>query len=190
MDDLAERIFDAALAQSRESGWDALALDRVAEGLGIPLSEVARRFRDADAIADEQFRRLLQAMLAAPREAPGEGAAAFAALSPHERATAVLWRWFEAARPDRKLVADMLKVKAWPSHPHTWVPMVFNLSRLIHWVRAMAHLHRGGVARMAEEVGLTAAFLTALATFAADGTEDAARTRRVLEGAVRRVPLG
>jgi AcrR family transcriptional regulator len=186
MDDLAERIFDAALAESRESGWDALALDRVAEGLGIPLSEVARRFRDADAIADEQFRRLLQAMLAAPEE----GAAAFTSLSPHERATTVLWRWFEAARPDRKLVADMLKVKAWPSHPHTWVPMVFNLSRLIHWVRAAAHLRRGGVARMAEEVGLTAAFLTALATFAADGTEDAARTRRVLEGAVRRVPLG
>jgi AcrR family transcriptional regulator len=186
MDHLAEQIFDAALIQAREGGWDALALDRVAEGLAIPLSEVSRRFRDADAIADEQFRRLLRAMLADAEE----GRAAFAALPPHERATAVLWRWFAAARPDRKVVADMLKVKAWPSHPHTWVPMVFNLSRLIHWVRAAAHLHRGGVARMAEEVGLTAAFLAALATFAADGTEDAARTRRVLEAAVRRVPLG
>lgn len=186
MDHLAEQIFDAALAQARAEGWDALALDRVAEGLAVPLSEVARRFPDADAIADEQFRRLLRAMLAAPEE----GAEAFAALSPHARATAVMWRWFAAARPDRRVVADMLKVKAWPSHPHTWVPMVFNLSRLIHWVRAAAHLHRGGLARMTEEVGLTAAFLAALATFAADGTEDAARTRRVLEAAVRRVPLG
>jgi hypothetical protein len=186
VDHLAEQIFDAALTQARHTGWDSLALDRVAAGLAIPLSEVSRRFRDADAIADEQFRRLLRAMLAAPEE----GEEAFAALSPHERATSVLWRWFAAARPDRKVVADMLKVKAWPSHPHTWVPMVFNLSRLIHWVRAAAHLHRGGVARMAEEVGLTAAFLVTLATFAADGTEDAARTRRVLEAAVRRVPLG
>lgn len=186
MDHLAEQIFDAALAQARAEGWDALALDRVAEGLAVPLSEVARRFPDADAIADEQFRRLLRAMLAAPEE----GAEAFAALSPHARATAVMWRWFAAARPDRRVVADMLKVKAWPSHPHTWVPMVFNLSRLIHWVRAAAHLHRGGLARMTEEVGLTAAFLAALATFAADGTEDSARTRRVLEAAVRRVPLG
>jgi AcrR family transcriptional regulator len=186
MDDLAERIFAAALAQARTEGWDALALDRVAEGLAIPLSEVSRRFRDADAIADEQFRRLLGAMLAAPVE----GAEAFAALPPHARATAVMWSWFAAALPDRRVVADMLKVKAWPSHPHTWVPMVFNLSRLIHWVRAAAHLHRGGVARMAEEVGLTAAFLATLATFAADATEDAARTRRVLEATVRRVPLG
>ncbi len=186
MDDLAGRIFDAALAEARAHGWEELRLDAVAAGLGIPLSEVSRRFRDAAALADEQFRRLLRSMLADPEE----GQAAFAPLAPHERATTVLWRWFSAARPDRKVVADMLKVKAWPSHPHTWVPMVFNLSRLIHWVRAAAHLHRGGVARMAEEVGLTAAFLAALATFTADGTEDAARTRRVLEGAVRRVPLG
>ncbi|WP_291297138.1 hypothetical protein [Elioraea sp.] len=186
MDHIAEQIFDASMAQARESGWDALALDRVAEGLGIPLADIARRFPDADAIADAQFRRLLRAMLADPEE----GAEAFAALSPHQRATAVLWRWFSAAQPDRRVVADMLKVKAWPSHPHTWVPMVFNLSRLIHWVRAAAHLHRGGIARMAEEVGLTAAFLAALAAFAVDGTEDAARTRRVLEGAVARVPLG
>jgi AcrR family transcriptional regulator len=185
MDALGETILDTALAHAAREGWDAVRLRAVAGELGIPLTELLARFRDADAVADAAFARLLRAMLAAP-----EDAAAFAVLSPHDRAVAVLWRWFAAALPHRKAITGMLAVKAWPSHPHTWVPMVFNLSRLIHWVREAARLDRGGIARMTEEVGLTAAFLAALAAFATDGTEGAARTRRVLEGAVRRVPLG
>jgi len=185
MDALADRILEEALAQAGRDGWENLRLHRVAAALEIPLVEVLARFRDADAIADAMFGRLLRAMLAGP-----DDPAAFAVATPRDRAVEVMWRWFRAALPNRRAVAGMLAVKAWPSHPHTWVPMVFNLSRLIHWVREAARLDRGGIARMVEEVGLTAAFLTALAAFAVDGTEGAARTRRVLEGAVARVPLG
>lgn len=185
MDALADAILDEALSQAEREGWENLRLRHVAAALGIPLTDLLARFRDADAVADALFARLLRAMLAAP-----DDPAAFALASPHERAAEVLWRWFRAAAPHRKTVTAMLAVKAWPSHPHTWVPMVFNLSRLIHWVRDAARLDRGGIARMVEEVGLTAAFLATLAAFAADGTEGAARTRRVLEGAVARVPLG
>ena len=185
MDTLGETILDTALAQATREGWDAVRLREVARELGIELTALLARFRDADALADAAFARPLRAMLADP-----EDAAAFAALGPHDRAVAVLWRWFAAAQPHRKAITGMLAVKAWPSHPHTWVPMAFNLSRLIHWVREAALLDRGGIARMAEEVGLTAAFLATLAAFAADGTEGAARTRRVLQAAVRRVPLG
>ena len=185
MDALADAILDEALAEAEREGWENLRLRSVAAALGIPLTDVLARFRDADAVADALFARLLRAMLGQP-----DDPAAFALASPHERATEVLWRWFRAAAPHRRTVASMLAVKAWPSHPHTWVPMVFNLSRLIHWVRDAARLDRGGIARMVEEVGLTAAFLAALAAFVADGTEGAARTRRVLEAAVKRVPLG
>lgn len=185
MDALADRILEEALAQAGRDGWEELRLHAVAGALGIPLTDLLARFRDADALADAMFARLLRAMLAGP-----DDPAAFAVAAPHDRAAEVLWRWFRAALPHRRAVTGMLAVKAWPSHPHTWVPMVFNLSRLIHWVREAARLDRGGVARMAEEVGLTAAFLVSLAAFAADGTEGAARTRRVLEAAVRRVPLG
>jgi len=185
MDALADAILDEALAQAEREGWENLRLRKVAVALEVPLAEVYARFRDADAVADALFARLLRAMLGSP-----EDPAAFALATPQARATEVLWRWFRAALPHRRTVTAMLAVKAWPSHPHTWVPMVFNLSRLIHWVRDAARLDRGGIARMIEEVGLTAAFLATLAAFATDGTEGAARTRRVLESAVKRVPLG
>jgi AcrR family transcriptional regulator len=185
MDALRDAILDEALAQAEREGWENVRLRSVAGALGIPLAEVFARFRDADSVADALFARLLRAMLAPP-----DDPAAFAVAPPHERAIEVLWRWFRAALPHRRTVAAMLAVKAWPSHPHTWVPMVFNLSRLIHWARDTARLDRGGIARMVEEVGLTAAFLATLARFVTDTSEGAARTRRVLEAAVRRVPLG
>jgi AcrR family transcriptional regulator len=185
MDTLAERILDAALDRAEVVGWHNLRLREVAGELGLPLTEVLARFRDQDAIADAHFRRLLAAMVAPPADPAG-----FAILPPRERAEAVMLRWFEAAAARRAVTIAMIQEKAWPSHPHHWVPMVFNLSRLIHWVREAAQLDRGGFARMVEEVGLTKAFLATLATFALDRAGDLAATRRTLAGALRLVPLG
>lgn len=185
MDPVAERILDAALDEAGRVGWHEVRLRDIAWQLGLTPADLRARYRDADAIADAHFARLLDAMLAPPADA-----AEFAALPVRARAEAVILAWFEAARPRRAITVEMVAVKAWPSHPHHWVPMVFNLSRLIHWVREAAHLDRGGVARMAEEVGLTAAFLAALAAFAADRSETLACTRRALRLALAPVPLG
>ncbi len=184
MDSLAERILDAALDRADLEGWHALRLHHVAGELGITLPELLSRFRDADAIADAYFARLLARMLAPPGN-PAE----FVLAPARERAEIVLMRWFTAAADRRKVTLEMLAVKAWPSHPHTWVPMVFNLSRLIHWVREAARLDRGGLARMVEEVGLTKTFLVGLAAFALDRTEELVATRRAIRSALRFVPL-
>jgi AcrR family transcriptional regulator len=184
MDNLARSILDAALAEAAQGGWHDLRLHRVAAQLGVPLAEVLARFRDADAIADAHFERLLAAMLAPPEDAAG-----FAALPPRARAEAALMRWFEAAAPHRRATLAMVREKAWPSHPHHWVPMVFNLSRLVHWWREAALLDRGGFARMAEEVALTAAFLATLAAFANDAEEGLPRTRAALARVLRAAPL-
>jgi len=185
MDTLADRILDAALDRATIVGWPNLRLHDVAGEVGIPLPDLFACFRDADAIADAYFARLLARMLAPP-----ENPAEFVLAGARERAEAVLLRWFQAAAERRKVTLEMLAVKAWPSHPHTWVPMVFNLSRLILWVREAARLDRGGVARMAEEVGLTKTFLAGLAAFALDRSEDLAGTRRAVRSALRFVPLG
>lgn len=185
MDALAERILDTALDRAQVVGWHDLRLREVAGELGLPLTEVRARFRDADAIADAHFRRLLAQMIAPPAD-PG----AFAILNARERAEAVMLRWFEAAAARRAVTVAMIREKAWPSHPHHWVPMVFNLSRLIHWVREAAQLDRGGFARMVEEVGLTKTFLATLAAFAVDRSGDLAVTRRTLASTLRLVPLG
>lgn len=73
----------------------------------------------------------------------------------------------------------MLRAKLHPSHPHHWVPAVFSLSRLVHWALDVARLDARGLARQAEEVGVTLAVLAALAVFPTDD-EALRRTRAAL----------
>lgn len=174
-DPLRERIIDAALAIAEEDagGWYDLRLQAVAGRLGVPLAAVLERFRDADAIADAWFARALRGMLREPE--PG-----FAALAPSVRARAVLMRWFDAQAPHRRAVRGMIGAKLHPSHPHHWVPLVFNLSRLMHWVLDAARLDARGLPRQAEEIGLTLVFLRALRLWVDDGSPGQRRTRAFL----------
>jgi len=51
-DSLRDRIIDAALAVAEEdAGWYDLRLHLIARRLGVPLSAVLDRFRDAEAIS-------------------------------------------------------------------------------------------------------------------------------------------
>ena len=174
-----ERILDAAMATAGETGWHDLRLRAVAERLGLPLAAVLDAYRDADAVADAWFARALRAVLAAE---PGPG---FGALPPSARAHAVLMRWFGAQAAHRGVAGQMIREKLWPSHPHHWVPMVFSLSRLIHWVREAARLDAGGLRRQAEEVGLTLVFLAAVAVWMADASPRQARTAAFLAERLR-----
>jgi len=155
------RILAAAVEEAAEAGWYDLRLHRVAARLGIGLPDLLAEFRDADAIADAWFAAALAAMLAVPEEA-------LDGLSPAARAEAVLMRWFAHQAPHRRVVGGMLRAKLHPSHPHHWVPAAFNLSRLMHWALEAARLDSRGLPRQAEEVGLTLAFLGALARFPGD----------------------
>ncbi len=175
-DPLRDRIMDAALALAEADaggGWYDLRLHLVAQRLGVPLSAVLERFRDADAIADAWFARALRAMVQEPD--PG-----FDALPPSGRVHAALMRWFDAQAAHRRVVAGMVGAKLHPSHPHHWVPMIFSLSRLIHWALEAARLNARGLPRQAEEVGLTLVFLRALRVWLNDGSPGQRRTRAYL----------
>jgi AcrR family transcriptional regulator len=137
-DPMRERIIETALEVAEDSGWYNLRLHIVAQRLGVPLEAVLGRFRDADAIGDAWFARALQAVVQEPK--PG-----FAALSPSERVHIVLMRWFEAQSRHHRVVCSMLRAKLHPSHPHHWVPMIFSLSGLIHWVLDAARLDARGL---------------------------------------------
>jgi AcrR family transcriptional regulator len=173
-DPLRDRIIDAALAMAEaDAGWYDLRLHLVAERLGVPLSAVLDRFRDADAIADAWFDRAVRAMLREPE--PG-----FGTLPPSERVQSVLMRWFDAQTAHRRAVRRMIGAKLHPSHPHHWVPMVFSLSRLIHWALEAARLDARGLPLQAEEVGLTFVFLGALRVWLGDASPGLRRTRAFL----------
>ncbi len=170
---LDQRIVDGALDLAEEAGWEAVRLRVVAARLGVPLAEVLLHYRDLDAVADAWFRRAWSAMLASPPEG-------FAALPARERLHLALMRWFDALAPHRAVTGQILAAKLYPSHPHHWVPLVFNLSRSIHWLREAALLDAVGRRRQMEEVGLTWLFLMALAVWLRDRTPGQARTREAL----------
>lgn len=170
---LADRIVDAAVALAEEVGWDNVRLRVIAERLGISMAELALEFRDLDAVADAWFERAWQAMLAPPE--PG-----FHDLPARDRLEITLWRWFEATSVHRTVSVDMLKHKLWPFHPHHWVPMIFNLSRTILWLRDAAGCDARPPRREMEEVGLTWLFLGTLAVWSRDDTPGQERTRRFL----------
>ena len=176
-DPLRDRIVDAAvpLAGEGTGGWYDLRLHLVARRLGVPLSAVLDRFRDADAIADAWFARALRAMVR--DEPPRQGTES---LPPSARVHAALMRWFDAQAAHRRAVGSMIGAKLHPSHPHHWVPMVFSLSRLIHWALEAARLDARGLPRQAEEVGLTLVFLRALRLWLNDGSPGQRRTRAFL----------
>ena len=170
---LAERIVDAALDLAEEVGWDGLRLRQVAARLGVPLAEVLVHYRDLDAVANAWFRRAWSAMLAAPPEG-------FAALPARERLHLAMMRWFDALAPHREVTGQILAAKLYPAHPHHWMPLVFNLSRSIHWLRDVALLDAVGRRRQMEEVGLTWLFLMTLAVWLRDETPNRERTREIL----------
>ena len=170
---LGQRIVDGALDLAEEVGWDRLRLRVVAARLDVPLAEVLVHYRDLDAVADAWFRRAWSAMLAAPPEG-------FAALPARERLHLAMMRWFDALAPHREVTGQILAAKLYPAHPHHWMPLVFNLSRSIHWLRDVALLDAVGRRRQMEEVGLSALFLMTLAVWLRDETPGQARTRDVL----------
>ena len=175
---LPERILDAALALAEEAGGEGVRLHAIAERLRVPLAEVAAHASDLDAVADTWFAGLRAAMLAPPPRG-------FKALPPRERLFIVLMRWFDAAARHRRVTGQMIAAKLYPSHPHHWMPLIFNLSRIIQWVREAALLDAAAPRRQIEEAGLTVVFLATLATWLADETEDQGgprrRLRRLLE---------
>ncbi|MEQ9641036.1 MAG: TetR/AcrR family transcriptional regulator [Alphaproteobacteria bacterium] len=173
--DLADRALEAALAAAETVGWDAVRLTDVAETMGVPASDVLDHYRDKDALADAWFRRGLRALLA---DKPDD----FADLPPAERIETCLMAWFDAMAAHREVTVQMLRGKLNPGHPHHWVPMAFNLSRLIQWLREAARLPAVYGTRRAqfEEIGLTGLFLATLAVWARDDSDGQARTGEVL----------
>jgi AcrR family transcriptional regulator len=177
---LRERAVAAALDLAGETGWADLRMHMIADRLGVPLGDLAREFRDLDAIANAWFARVLETALdvAAPEM---EG------LTAAERLLRVVGAWFDALEPHAAVSREMLRLKLHPSHPHHWVPMAFDLSRLMHWFLDAARIEGSGARRALQEIAITGLFLGALARWAWPGPPRAGRARRHFERRLRLV---
>ena len=165
-----DRIVDAALALGEERGWSNVRLYQVAERAGVPLGTIGAEFRDMDALANAWFARALGVVEQIPPQA-------LAGQPPPERLHLVIMRWFDALAPHREVTGEMLRAKLYPSHPQHWVPLIFDLSRLVHWFLDAARIASTGRARQIAEVGLTAIFLGSLRVWLRDDSAGSERTR-------------
>lgn len=173
---LAERIVEEAVRQAEVLGWEGVRLTEVAARLEVPVSRVLVEYRDLDAVANAWFARGWRAML---DDKPED----FSHWPERARLEHCLLAWFDAFAGHRRVTVEMLRTKAHLPHLHTWVPMAFDLSRTIQWLREAAGLEaRYGTRRaQVEEVALTALFLATLAVWARDHSEGQTRTRHFLE---------
>jgi AcrR family transcriptional regulator len=168
-----DRILDAALELAQEHGWANLRLYQVAERADLSLAEVGAEFRDQDALANAWFARALAALESvSPEDVAGRPAP--------ERLHAAVMCWFDTLAPHREVTVKMLEAKLYLSHPHHWVPMIFDLSRLVHWFLDAARIASTGRGRQLAEVGLTVIFLASLRVWRRDDSVGQERTRLYL----------
>lgn len=166
-------ILEEALSLADEVGWSAVRIRSVAARLDCSMAEIRGHYRDIDALANAWYARALDAMLVPVPDGFFESAM-------RERLHVLLMRWFDALAVRRRVSVDMLRGKLYGPHPHHWVPMVFNLSRLMHWVLDAAADRSTGRRRQVVEVGLTSIFLATLAYWMRDASPRQKRTRRFL----------
>ncbi len=170
---LEDRIVDEAIALAEEVGWGGVRLRVVAGRLGVKLTDVAALYRDLDAVANAWFGRATAAMLAPPPRR-------FAKLPAEHRLHLVMMRWFDALSGHKRVTGEMLAAKMHLPHPHHWLPMVFDLSRTVQWLRDATGLDAGGRRRQLEEIGLTALFVATLRTWLRDDSPNQEMTREWL----------
>lgn len=177
----ADLVVDEAVRQAEERGWQAVRLSDVARNLELPMSVVLERFRDMDAVANAWFQRGWRAMLAEKPET-------FDDWPERVRIEHCLQAWFDTFAAHRRVTVQMLKTKAHLPHPHTWVPLVFDLSRTVQWLREAARLEaRYGTRRaQLEEVVLTSLFVAALTVWARDTSEGQRKTRQFIDKRLKR----
>jgi AcrR family transcriptional regulator len=168
-----DRIVDAALELADERGWANVRLYQIAERAGLSLAEVGAEFRDQDALANAWFEHAVAMLESLP-------AHVIADLPAAERLHVAIMRWFDALAPHREASAQMLRAKLYLSHPHHWVPMIFDLSRLVHWFLDAARIASTGRARQLAEIGLTAIFLATLRVWLRDDSVGQENTRKYL----------
>ena len=174
------RLIETALRMASERGWGNLRLYQLAGELEIPLDRLHSRFADMDAVANGWFTLALEQMLR-------ETAKQDQARGPAARLQAALAVWLDALAVHREVTVDMLRLKLHPPHVHHWVPMIFDLSRLVHLWLDTAGIGITGRKRQLAEIGLTATLLTTLGYWARDDSPGQLRAKGYLE---RRLQAG
>lgn len=177
------QILDTALQIAERSGWERLRLFDVAATLGIGLEDVARHYRDKDALVEAWFDRADAALLARAKGAD------LAAMAPAGRLEELLVAWLGALAPHRALTGEMLCYKLEPGHVHLQILGLMRISRTVQWWREAAGRASAYFSRIIEEGALSAVYLCTFVHWLRHGREDEAALRTYLRQRLYSPPL-
>lgn len=177
------RILDTALQLADVCGWERLHLFEVAAVLDTGLDDIARHYRDKDALVEAWFDRADLAMLAHADSAD------LAALNAEQRLENRLLAWLDSLAPHRAVSGQMLLYKLEPGHIHLQVLGLMRISRTVQWWREAAGRETLHLRRIAEESLLTGVYLRSFVHWLRHPGEDPADFRAYLRRQLRCGPL-
>jgi AcrR family transcriptional regulator len=172
----SDRIIDAALACIARQGWRRLALADIAAEAGLPILGVYRLYSSKPAILCAFFRRIDEAVLAAPLDSePDE--------RPRDRVFDLLMRRFDALTPYRAALEVL--GRELPTDPLAALAAGAGLLRSMRWMLEAAGISGEGLGGVLA-VKLTAAvYLATLRVWLRDESPDLAPTMAALDRRLR-----
>jgi AcrR family transcriptional regulator len=172
----SDKIIDAALACIARRGWRRLSLGDIAAEAGLPILRVYRLFSSKPAILCGFFRRIDEAVLAAPPEGePDE--------RPRDRVFDLLMRRFDALQPYRAAL-DVL-ARDLPTDPLAALAAAAGLLRSMRWMLEAAGISAEGLGGAVAVKLTAAAYLATLRVWRRDESPDLAPTMAALDRRLR-----
>ena len=172
----SDRIIDAALACIARQGWRRLALADIAAEAGLPILGVYRVYSSKPAILCAFFRRVDEAVLAAPLDSePDE--------RPRDRVFDLLMRRFDALTPYRAALEVL--GRELPTDPLAALAAGAGLLRSMRWMLEAAGISGEGLGGVLAVKLTAAAYLATLRVWLRDESPDLAPTMAALDRRLR-----
>jgi AcrR family transcriptional regulator len=171
-----DRLLDAALRRIAEDGWRRLSLAAIAADAELPILTLYREFRSKPAILSAFFRRIDEAVLAAPLDAE-------AGERPRERVFDLLMRRFDALGPYRGAIEVLGRELS--TDPCAALAAATALLRSIAWMLQAAGIAVDGLGGIVTVKLTTAAYVATARTWLRDESPDLAPTMAALDRRLR-----
>lgn len=159
---MQQQILSTALQLGNQHGWQRLSLHQLADCLNISLADIRQYYPQKDALADALFDNADRAML---KLKPAAGASKCDILE------LAISSWLQALAPYRRLSGQMLLYKLEPGHVHLQGAALLRISRTVQWLRELARLEARGFSRIAQELALSALFVSVFICWLNDSSD-------------------
>jgi AcrR family transcriptional regulator len=175
VDPLADRILDTAVRLAEGSSWESVRLYHVATEMGMDLEVIHHFYRQKDDLVEAWYDRADRAMLA------DAALPDYLSLTTRERLHRSIMRWLMSMQRHRRVSRDMLMYKLELGHVHLQVLGLLRISRTVQWMLESAHRDAVHLHRVVEEIGLTNIYLASFTYWLFDDSNNAEKTRRLLD---------